>query len=113
MEREILVNWTGSYPCLCMGGWIITIDGVQLMGIGREPFNTYGIYKSWHFNNWMEEWDDYKDGMLYEDWIENVPNGLLESLSKHGIELSDGEMRELYSKIQEEDWRYGSCGGCI
>jgi hypothetical protein len=114
---EIYVEWTGSYPNLCSGKWIITIDGIKLTGIGKEDFGTLGEYSSWHFENWIEVFDSYEDGMDLDAWIQVLKtddiNGLYASLQRHGIKITDELLSELYTHIQGQDWRHGSCGGCI
>lgn len=115
---EIYVDWTGSYPNLCSGKWIITIDGIKLTGIEKEEFGTLNEYSSWHFNeDWLEEFDHYEDGLGLDDWVQEVKtndiNGLYASLKRHGIKVTDELLSELYNRIKEQDWRHGSCGGCI
>lgn len=115
---EIYVDWTGSYPNLCSGKWIITIDGIKLTGIEKEEFGTLNEeYSSWHFENWSEVFESYEDGMDLDTWIQVLKtddiNGLHASLQRHGIKITDELLSELYKKIQGQDWRQGSCGGCI
>ena len=40
------------------------------------------------------------------EWITSM-------FQEHEIEITDELLSELFDKIQEQDWRYGSCGGCI
>ena len=63
-------------------------------------------------------WDYYDDGLNEEEWIDSVRlfdmNNLKQSLIEAGFDVNDDElMSELYSQIQEKDFRTGSCGGCI
>lgn len=104
------VEWTGEWPCLCSGEWIIKKNGV-VVNIPehnrKSSMNTFGTYSSWHFNeDWLEEFDDYEDGEHFEEWIIDNPWVL-------DIASTIEEQKELYSKIQQQDWRHGSCGGCI
>lgn len=114
---EIYVEWTGGYPNLCSGKWIITIDGIKLTNIGKEDFGTLGEYSSWHFENWNEVFESYEDGMDLDTWIQVLKtddiNGLYASLQRHGIKITDELLSELYTHIQGQDWRHSSCGGCI
>lgn len=97
---------------MCYGQWEIIIDGILLTGIENLPFDTTGTYSSWHFENWLEVFEDFEDGVDFsEDWLST--NGLSNSLIRHRISLTTDEKIELFSKIQEQDWRHGSCGGCI
>lgn len=110
---DIQVEWTGTYPCLCFGKWLITIDGIPLTGLDSDSFNTLGTYSSWHFEDWSEVFEDHEAGLLFEEWKLNPPNNLKESLGIHGFTVDDDLLIELYKAIQLEDWRHGSCGGCI
>lgn len=111
--KNIKVKWTGSYPCLCVGKWIIEVDGVDfsdcIPNIKKQaPMDTYGEYEDWHFaDDWEEVWDSYKEGLQYEDWI----------LKNHywvdKIVTSNEDQERLFRAIQAEDWRHCSCGGCI
>ena len=112
--RDIEVAWTGCYPCLCSGEWKIKIDGQDMSNLIPEemrcsPMNTYGSYSSWHFDeDWCEHFEDYYDGLKFKEWKEQYSDLLF----KLGI-ADDQEAQSLYSKIQNCDWRHGSCGGCI
>lgn len=112
--RNIEVAWTGSYPCLCSGEWKIKIDGQDMSHLIPEemrcsPMNTFGSYSSWHFDeDWCEQFEDYYDGLNFKEWKEQYSDLLF----KLGI-VDDQEAQSLYSKIQDCDWRHGSCGGCI
>lgn len=111
--KNIEVKWTGSYPCLCHGEWIIIIDGVDFSDCipdtkKQEPMDTYGEYEEWDFTDDRDDvWDSYEEGLQYEDWI----------LKNHywvdKIVTSNEDQKQLFKAIQAEDWRHGSCGGCI
>lgn len=107
----IEVEWTGVYPCLCAGRWVLKINGVDyshLIPFKNTDANTYGSYATWSFGeDWEEEWDWYDDGLPYEAWVRENE----EWLSK--LPCAEFDMEELYKAFQEEDWRHGSCGGCI
>jgi hypothetical protein len=109
-NRPITVEWTGHYPCLCHGEWVITVNGEKVdlpEDVIDSPMNTAGIYRTWHFgDNWSEEWEFYSDGLDFEDWVAQA--GWLKDL-----DLSGPETLDLYTQISEQDWRHNSCGGCI
>ncbi len=113
-KYDISVEWTGGYPALCHGYWIIAINGKTLQGLGTDHMNTLGNYSIWSFDDdWHEVWERYDDG---EDWCNsgNLPNNLGMALRLAGFDPKDKELlQELYIKVQEEDWRSSSCGGCI
>lgn len=115
---EIKVKWTGEYPNLCSGKWIISIDGMALTGLDNDHFNTFGYFTNYSFNSEYDvESDDYHDGLHVSEWIEEVKkedtNNLISSLKKHHIKITDELLENLYEEISSSDWRHGSCGGCI
>ena len=136
-KSEIEVDWTGSYPNLCSGSWIIKINGVQLVDktddtkgetnwkneprafsyghFMTEYMETSGTYSSWHFEDWSEVFEDYYEGGEHgKCWFETGQGKKLAGLLKdNGFDLNDVELEELYEKISDQDWRSGSCGGCI
>lgn len=112
MNNNVEANWSGSYPCLCFGTWTLHVNGKDVSNLipkdlRESPMNTYGTYQSWHFEDWMEVFEDYTDGLECEDWIEEN-NEWLSNIT------NDKEIKEsIYYAIQEKDFRTGSCGGCI
>ena len=110
----IKVEWTGVSPTLCMGNWHIFIDGVDYSDkipekLRRESMKTYGKYSKWHFDSSTpyEVWETYKDGLDEEDWIEENNYWLSTITNDYNIKCG------IYRAIQEQDWRFNSCGGCI
>ena len=105
-------NWSGTYPCLCCGQWTLKVNGEDVSykipkKLRDSNMGTYGTYQSWHFEDWMEVFDDYEDGLDCEDWIKENKDWL-------NTITSDYEMqKEIYDAINAEDFRAGSCGGCI
>lgn len=74
----------------------------------NEPMNTNGVYSSWRFgNDWEVEWHNYEDGLECKDWIKENKKWL------DGITTDKCEQEDIYYAFQLNDWRYGSCGGCI
>ena len=109
---NIEVKWTGKYPCLCSGEWKLYIDGNDMSDfipedLRRSDMGTFGTYSSWHFEDWMEVFEDYQDGMNCDEWIE-ANKDWLDKISK---DVKD--QQDLFYAFQSQDWRYESCGGCI
>ena len=76
--------------------------------------DTYGEFGTWHFGeDCCEEWECYTDGLEEDYWIRNNLDWIKPMFDEHDIEITDELLSELFKKIQEEDWRYNSCGGCI
>lgn len=113
--NNLEVKWTGVYPCLCFGEWIIKHNGIELE-IPEERkhkhMNTYGVYSE--ITDYMtEEEEEYYDGLEYNDWITENADWVIDMFNKSEIFPNETIIKELYEKIQGQDWRSGSCGGCI
>lgn len=117
MKYDISVKWTGSYPTLCYGEWIITINGIKLEGLDTDNFGTYGTHQQWKFVNWIEKFYDVESGSEQPEWVEYAkkenPNNLITALQNAGFEITDELLGQLYVEINSCDWIHGSCGGCI
>ena len=103
-------EWTGHYPCLCSGEWKLFKDGVEVPcfpPFNCNPANTLGVYESWHFDeNYCEVFEDYVDGLDCVAWCEENAEWLATLTNKE-------EWPAIYEAFRTNDWRHGSCGGCI
>ena len=118
MEYVVDVEYTGSFPNYCCGKWNIVVNGIPLTGIGGGHFNTEGYYTAYSFTeDWDEVSSEYSDGLEEHEWIEEQkkedPNGLLQSLKRHGFKITNELLEALYNEIRLCDWRHGQCGGCL
>jgi hypothetical protein len=123
--KDISVEWTGSYPNLCSGKWIITIDGNEIIDNSKEQGNydsallsnmgTEGTYQSWHFDdNYSEVFEDYDAGYHFEEWYNSKSGKFLKkTIDNNTREMSKADMNYLFAELQKKDWRSNSCGGCI
>ena len=105
-------KWSGSYPCLCFGKWTLKVNGEDVSDkipedLRDSSMNTYGTYQSWHFEDWIEVFEDYISGLDCEDWIEENKKWL------NNITTDLEVQEEIYYAINSQDFRSGSCGGCI
>ena len=105
--------WTGHYPALCQGEWKIYKNGIDISHKIPEdrrnsPMDTLKVYRMWYFDeSWEEHWRETLEGLNVFDWYQE---------NKEWVDklcFTYDEVRDLYFAIQSEDWRYGSCGGCI
>jgi hypothetical protein len=116
---EIKVEWTGKYPNLCSGRWIITANDKHLTipsAFVNSNMGTFKDYNTWSFgDDWLEVWDSYPDGDEFEIWIFNNRSWIYEAFKSAGLvdELTFEDLRTLYNEINKQDWRHNSCGGCI
>jgi hypothetical protein len=106
------VTWSGKFPTLCKGKWTIIKNGVDVSNFIPEallcmPMGAYGHYSKWYFVTWHDIWGDYWDGLPQDEWIQENFFWIKKFCDNRQ------EMEELFQAIQEKDWRFGSCGGCI
>ena len=112
-RHKVTATWSGQYPCLCSGTWTLTIDGKDYTDhipreIVDEPMYTFGTYASCHFgDDGFETWDDYEDGLSSVDWIAANDEWLSAITDDYNLKL------QIYFAFNKNDFRYGSCGGCI
>lgn len=106
---DIKVEWSGEYPCLCFGEWSLSICGIDFSYL--IPFkgsaNTYGEYERWDFEDGLEKFYTYTDGLKMQDWVSENRTWL------KNLPIDESEYSYVYRKFQEHDFRAGSCGGCI
>lgn len=111
------VEWTGSYPALCYGEWVISYKGIKLNvpnNVKGKDMGTMGQYDSWYFDDdWSDVWESYLNGEEFNQWILGNESWIKEMLLDSNIEYSIELAEELFYEIQSQDWRHGSCGGCI
>ena len=109
---KVEAKWSGGYPNLCSGEWTLFIDGKDMSDkipkdLRNEPMNTYGHYNLWHLAYWEVVKNSYVDGFECEDWIKENKEWL------DNITTDKCEQEDIYYAFQLNDWRHGSCGGCI
>lgn len=105
-------KWTGRYPVLCHGTWLLYKDRENISNLIPEdlqdaPMGCAGIYQEWSFvNGWEVEWNAYHDGLNVTEWIKENEYWLKDIGPEE-------EYEDIFEAFQENDWRGGSCGGCI
>lgn len=105
-------SWSGEYPNLCNGEWKLVVNAEDVSDkIPKElkycSMNTYGTYQNWHFEDWLEVFDSYDDGLDCEDWVASNKWWL------NNITTNLEVQKEIYYAINSQDFRSGSCGGCV
>ena len=104
----VIAKWSGKYPCRCSGEWSLFIGGVDYShmipeNLRTSHMNTAGTYQKWHFVDWIEQFEDYEDGLEFAEWI--AKNEWVMSLP--------AAPQDVFYAIQTQDFRPGECGGCI
>ena len=113
MNNIVKATWTGQYPCLCHGEWQLEVNGTDVSALipeelRKSPMDTYGTYSCWSFDdNYIEQWGKYRDGLKGPEWISKNFDWLEKITNDRKV------MGKIFSTFQKEDWRHGSCGGCI
>lgn len=105
-------KWTGKYPCLCSGEWMLKKNGKDVSRMIPErlrnaPMGTRITTSMWHFENWNEVWEEVTTGAYEANWVVDNLDWL------KGIGDSPTDFSAIYHAVQKEDFILGSCGGCI
>ena len=104
-------EWTGKYPCLCSGEWILYRDDEPVdtdIPFQSECAGTYRTYSRWYFDdNYSEHWEEYEDGLDADAWIDEHWDWL------QTLTDDEDEYHDIFFAFQDKDWRSSSCGGCI
>lgn len=112
-QFNVKAEWSGAYPCLCCGEWSLFINGKNFTKYipsekRNNPMDTFNTYQTWYFDeDYMEIFEDYEDGLTCEEWIEENKDWL------NKITTNSDELKTIYEAFKEQDFRTGSCGGCI
>lgn len=104
-------KWTGEYPNLCSGEWILYHNGEEKTDINipfqSRPAYTYGEHEKWYINDFGEETCIvYKDGLSCDNWCSHHAQWLSSFSSPRDWEA-------IFEAFQINDWRFGECGGCM
>lgn len=104
-------RWTRKGNNLCLGRWEIRYQErlLELPADRRDnDMGTLGIY------NFMDPDDpEFTDGLSEDDWLLANMEWLADLFAASDIPIDEQHMRWLYQALNAQDWRCGSCGGCI
>ncbi len=111
MENPFTARWSTQGNTLCLGHWEIFYQG-NLLDIPEHKrehdMGTKGIY------NFIDPTDElYLEGLDENDWILANIEWLSDVFIAADIPLEENYMRWFYQAVNKDDWRCGSCGGCI
>lgn len=111
MENPFQAKWTAEGNTLCLGHWEIHYLGLPLTLPNAQldaDMGTDGIY------NFMDPDDEiFREGLGEDDWILANMDWLADVFQQHNIELDEQNFRFFYQAVNPQDWRCGSCGGCM
>lgn len=109
MSRNIVFAlWTGRYPNLCQGEWILIINQVDYTDKippwkRFRPMGTYGEYQVNTWGDGDEIHYSYTYGFHYRQWLKR---------NKWVLKLP-AKPHDVFAAFQAADWQPQSCGGCI
>lgn len=125
MYKNFKAEWTGAYPCLCNGEWILTAETTEYdekrgsysvienishlipADLRKSPMFCEGMYDMWFFDeDYREHWKTYKSGLNWLGWVR-------ENESWISAFAAPEQYIEVFRAFQKNDWRHNSCGGCI
>lgn len=104
-------RWTAQGHTLCLGHWQITYQGkpLALADIQLErDMGTWGVY-----DPIFDDDPEYSEGLKEDDWIIANIEWLSDLFAAHQIPIDEQHMRWFFQAVDEQDWRCGSCGGCM
>ncbi|PJG83313.1 hypothetical protein [Caviibacterium pharyngocola] len=111
MTNPFNARWTSRGNTLCLGHWEIFYQDQHLIlpeNKREKDMGTKGIY------NFIDPDDElYLEGLDKEDWIVANIDWLSDVFIAADVPLEEAYFRHFYQAVNREDWRCGSCGGCI
>jgi len=111
MENPFKATWSEQGHTICLGHWEISYQGRPLRIPGArldQDMGTYGIY-SFLFPDDPE----FAEGLEEEEWILENVDWLTDLFISEDIPVDEQHFRWFYQAVNAQDWRCGSCGGCI
>lgn len=106
-----LARWTAKGHTLCLGRWEITYQGMPIElpeERKNDDMGTWGIYSFIYDDD-----PDFAEGLEEDAWIVENAEWLAECFLLNDIPIDEQHMRWFYQAVNQDDWRCGSCGGCL
>ncbi len=111
MSNPFRARWTSKGHTLCLGHWEISYQD-RLLTLPEQylesDLGTWGVYDPIYDDD-----PEFSEGFKEEDWIIANVDWLLDLFIEADIPTDQKHMAWLYQAVNAEDWRCGSCGGCI
>lgn len=111
IETNWTTKWSGEWPTLCYGHWTLYKNGEEVetdIPFQNLDANTHGSYANW-FYNWElgeEDFEVYINGLNKDEWCSEYRDWLKTI-------APESEWEAIYDAFTINDWRPGSCGGCL
>jgi hypothetical protein len=110
-KNPFAARWTQTGNNLCLGHWDITYEGRPLdvkPPHSEDDMGTYGI-----FSYIFPDDPELAEGLDEDDWILENIIWVSDLFGRHDIPIDEAHMRWFYRAVNANDWRCGSCGGCL
>ncbi len=111
MSNPFKARWTSEGHTLCLGHWEIHyLD--RLLTLPEKYYEsdlgTWGVYDPIYDDD-----PEFSEGLKEDDWIISNVDWLLEVFLAADVPADHQNMAWFYQAVNAQDWRCGSCGGCI
>ncbi len=110
-NNPFTAKWSEQGHTVCLGQWEVTFHGKAIeIPVERrdEDMGTFGIYSYLYPDD-----PAFAEGLEEEAWILENMDWLAELFDANEIPLDPRHLSWFYQALNAEDWRCGSCGGCI
>ncbi len=104
-------TWSERGHTLCLGHWELRYRGRPLALPGErceEPMGTHG-----NFSFLYPDEPGFAEGLHEEAWILANIDWLTGLFVANGVPVDEAHFRWVYRAFNDQDWRCGSCGGCL
>ena len=106
------VEWSGDYPALCKGKWFIFKNNKDVSyaipeGLRQSPMKTYKVYEKVEEFGGKEFHRFFYAGLDHWMWIEENASWLKKICDTYE------DMLCIFALINEKDWCFNGCGGCL
>jgi len=104
-------SWSEKGNMLCNGHWQISFQGLPFVLPStreRETMGTWGIYSFIYDDD-----PDFAEGEKEEAWVVNNAEWLVPLFIEQDIPADPQHLSWFYQAVNKDDWRCGSCGGCL
>ena len=110
-ENPFLANWSEQGHTICLRHWEVSYRGkpIELPATKRDDeMGTFGIYSYLYPDD-----PDFAEGLEEDEWVLENMEWIAPMFEENGIPLDEQHLGWFYQAINMDDWRCGSCGGCI
>ncbi|MCI7717602.1 MAG: hypothetical protein MSQ14_01210 [[Pasteurella] aerogenes] len=111
MQNPFTASWSSKGNTLCLGYWEIEYNGKPIKLPSDRQDQDMGTQKIYNFIDPEDEL--YLEGLDEDDWIVANIDWLTDLFIQENIPIEEQYMRYFYQAVNKDDWRCGSCGGCI